>query len=149
VVTVVEHPVPAWLGWATEGVGLPVEGNLESRGRSELLTHGPDGQRRGEGLRVFCASYAPKTPMLVFGAIDFGAALARLGSFVGYYVTVCDVTVCDARPVLRQSRAWPQADEMIVAWPHRYLSEQVAAGRAVGRGGGRLTRMDGRIHHEQ
>lgn len=37
--------------------------------------------------------------MLVFGAIDFGVALARLGSFVGYYVTVCDVTVCDARPV--------------------------------------------------
>src|ERR687898_61204 len=44
---------------------------LLASGRSELLTYGPEGQRRGEGMRVFCASYAPKPRMLVFGAIDF------------------------------------------------------------------------------
>jgi xanthine dehydrogenase accessory factor len=74
-------------------------------------------------MRVFCASYAPKPRMLVFGAIDFAAALARLGSFLGYRVTVCD-----ARPVFATLSRFPQADEVIVAWPHRYLSEQVAAG---------------------
>jgi xanthine dehydrogenase accessory factor len=143
VVTVVEHPDPSWLGRRLvvrpEGAGIPVEGDLGSEraqaaiaddargllasGRSELLTYGPDGQRRGEGMRVFCASYAPKPRMLVFGAIDFAAALARLGSFLGYRVTVCD-----ARPVFATLSRFPQADEVIVAWPHRYLSEQVAAG---------------------
>ena len=34
--------------------------------------------------------------MIVFGAIDFAAAVARIGAFLGYRVTVCD-----ARPVFR------------------------------------------------
>ena len=32
--------------------------------------------------------------MLVFGAIDFAAAVARIGKYLGYRVTVCD-----ARPI--------------------------------------------------
>ena len=74
-------------------------------------------------MRVFCAAYAPKPRMLVFGAIDFAAAVARLGAFLGYHVTVCD-----ARPVFATVSRFPHADEVVVAWPHRYLSEQAAAG---------------------
>ena len=163
VVTVVEHEDPSWVGRRLvvrpEGDGVPVEGDhdmLESEGvegdgdmleserataavvddargllasgRSELLTYGPDGQRRGEGMRVFCAAYAPKPRMLVFGAIDFAAAVARLGSFLGYHVTVCD-----ARPVFATISRFPYADEVVVAWPHRYLSEQAATGAIDGR----------------
>ena len=47
---------------------------------TETLTYGPDGERRGEGMRVFVASYAPKPRMIVFGAIDFAAAVAELWS---------------------------------------------------------------------
>ena len=66
--------------------------------------------------------------LLVFGAIDFAAAVARLGSFLGYRVTVCD-----ARGVFATASRFPSADEVIVDWPHRYLSAEAAAGRIDGR----------------
>lgn len=96
---------------------------LLAAGRTATLTYGPDGQRRGEGLQVFVASYAPPPRMLVFGAIDFAAAVANAGAFLGYRVTVCD-----ARPVFATRQRFAGADEVIVAWPHRYLQEQVDAG---------------------
>ena len=62
--------------------------------------------------------------MLVFGAIDFAAAVAHVGSFLGY-----QVTVCDARPVFATASRFPAADEVVVEWPHRYLAAEVEAGR--------------------
>ena len=97
---------------------------LLAAGRSETLTYGPDGERRGEGMRVFVAAYAPKPRMLVFGAIDFAAAVARVGVFLGYHVTVCD-----ARPVFATRSRFAEADEVVVEWPHRYLAAEAEAGR--------------------
>src|SRR5258708_20726769 len=74
-------------------------------------------------MEVLVASYAPRPRMLVFGAIDFAAALARQGSFLGYRVTVCD-----ARSVFATRARFPTADEVIVDWPHRYLAAQTEAG---------------------
>ena len=96
---------------------------LLASGRTATVTYGPDGQRRGEGLSVFVSCFAPAPRMLVFGAIDFAAAVARVGSFLGYRVTVCD-----ARPVFATGRRFPDADEVVVDWPHRYLRAQVEAG---------------------
>ena len=97
---------------------------LLAAGHSAPLTYGPDGERRGEGMRVFVWAFAPKPRMLVFGAIDFAAAVARVGSFLGYHVTVCD-----ARPVFATNTRFPQADEVVVTWPHRYLKAERDAGR--------------------
>jgi len=97
---------------------------LLANGRTETLEYGPDGQRRGEGMRVFVSSYAPVPRLLVFGAIDFAAAVARLGSFLGYRVSVCD-----ARAVFATASRFPSADEVIVDWPHRFLAAEAAAGR--------------------
>ncbi len=144
VCTVVEHPDPARLGRrmvvrpqnasgsmgssrADDAVADDARGLLAA-GRSETLTYGPDGERRGEGMRVFVASYAPKPRMLVFGAIDFAAAVARIGVFLGYHVTVCD-----ARPVFATKSRFRDADEVVVEWPHRYLAAEAAAGRIDGR----------------
>jgi xanthine dehydrogenase accessory factor len=66
--------------------------------------------------------------MIVFGAIDFAAAVAKMGTFLGY-----QVTVCDARPVFATASRFPGADEVVVDWPHRYLREEVDAGRIDGR----------------
>ncbi|MFE9689668.1 XdhC family protein [Micromonospora sp. NPDC005806] len=97
---------------------------LLANGRSGILTYGPDGERRGEGAQVFVASHAPRPRMIVFGAIDFAAALARSGTFLGYRVTVCD-----ARPLFATRSRFPDADEVVVDWPHRYLRAEIDAGR--------------------
>jgi len=96
---------------------------LLAHGKTGTLTYGPDGERRGEGLQVFVASFAPAPRMLVFGAIDFAAAVARMGVFLGYRVTVCD-----ARPVFATAKRFPDAHEVVVDWPHRYLQAQLDAG---------------------
>jgi xanthine dehydrogenase accessory factor len=75
-------------------------------------------------MRVFVWGFAPKPRMLVFGAIDFAAAVAKVGSFLGYHVTVCD-----ARPVFATNSRFPGADEVVVDWPHRYLQAELDAGR--------------------
>lgn len=113
VATVIAHPDPLWVGRRLVVRPDTTDGSIGSArvdsavtddargllaaGRTEVLTYGPDGERRGEGMRVFVASYAPRARMLVFGAIDFAAAVAKQGSFLGYRVTVCD-----AREVLRR-----------------------------------------------
>ncbi|MGL5808360.1 MAG: XdhC family protein [Nocardioides sp.] len=97
---------------------------LLAAGHHATLTYGPDGERRGEGMRVFVWAFAPPPRMLVFGAIDFAAAVARVGEFLGYRVTVCD-----ARPVFATATRFPAADEVVVDWPHRYLATEAAAGR--------------------
>ncbi|MDV6262016.1 XdhC family protein [Rhodococcoides yunnanense] len=96
---------------------------LLAAGRSAVLTYGPDGQRRGEGMEVFVSSHAPPPRMLVFGAIDFAAAVAQQGVFLGYRVTVCD-----ARAVFATPQRFPAAEQVVVAWPHDYLAEQWSAG---------------------
>jgi xanthine dehydrogenase accessory factor len=96
---------------------------LLAAGRSECLSYGPKGQRRGEGMRAFVQSFAPPPRMLVLGAIDYAAAVARIGSFLGYRVTVCD-----ARSLFATSDRFPDAAEVVVDWPHRYLQREVEAG---------------------
>jgi xanthine dehydrogenase accessory factor len=101
---------------------------LLGTGHSAVLTYGSDGERRGEGTRVFVWAFAPPPRMIVFGAIDFAAAVARMGGFLGYHVTVCD-----ARPVFATATRFPSADEVVVTWPHKYLAAEAAAGRIDGR----------------
>jgi xanthine dehydrogenase accessory factor len=120
-----EQPRAGTLGSdrADDAVADDARGLLAS-GRTETLEYGPDGQRRGEGMRVFVSTYAPVPRLLVFGAIDFAAAVAKLGSFLGYRVTVCD-----ARAIFATASRFPSADEVVVDWPHRYLAAEVEAGR--------------------
>jgi xanthine dehydrogenase accessory factor len=101
---------------------------LLASGRNATITYGTDGQRRGEGLMVFVESFAPPPRMIVFGAIDFAAAVAKMGNFLGYRVTVCD-----ARPVFATASRFPGANEVVVEWPHRYLAAEAAEGRVDGR----------------
>lgn len=95
-------------------------------GTTGFLHYGPEGERLGEGLDVFVASFAPPPQMFVFGAIDFSAALVRVGKLLGF-----KVTVCDARPIFATAKRFPEADEVVVDWPHRWLSSQQVDERTV------------------
>ena len=74
-------------------------------GTTGFLHYGGEGERLGEGLDVFVASYAPPAQLFVFGAIDFSASLVRVGKVLGYRVTVCD-----ARPIFATAKRFPEAD---------------------------------------
>ena len=85
-------------------------------GTTGIRHYGPHGEAREQAVSVFVESFAPPPQLLVFGAVDFTGALARLGKVLGYRVTVCD-----AREVFATTQRFPFADEVVVDWPHRLL----------------------------
>jgi xanthine dehydrogenase accessory factor len=97
-----------------------------AQGLTGIRRYGAQGERRGDELSVFVNSFAPPPRMLVFGAIDFAAAVARVGKFLGY-----QVTVCDARRVFATASRFPDADEVVVDWPHRFLAGTDVDARTV------------------
>src|ERR687897_996778 len=104
-----------------EGARAMLEG-----GKTGTVHYGPRGQRRMEDVAVFVQSFAPPPRMYVFGAIDFASAVARVGKFMGYRVTVCD-----ARPVFATRDRFPTADEVMVAWPDEFLKTAEVDKRTV------------------
>ncbi|XIE80693.1 XdhC family protein [Streptomyces sp. SBR177] len=101
---------------------------LLDAGRTGTLEIGADGSRCGQPITLLVESSVPAPRMIVFGAIDFASALVRVGKFLGYHVTVCD-----ARPVFATKLRFPEADEIVVEWPHRYLEAAAAAGEVDAR----------------
>lgn len=105
----------------TPGLNVAAAGEaraLLAVGETAMRTFGEDGEPVGVEVRLFIAAYAPKPAMYIFGAIDFSRAMARIGKYLGYHVTVID-----ARPVFATKQRIPDADEVVVAWPDDFLSE--------------------------
>jgi xanthine dehydrogenase accessory factor len=98
-------------------------GELEA-GRSLVRHYGEHGEAREETVAVFIESFASPPRMLIFGAVDFTAALTRVAKILGYRVTVCD-----AREVFATKARFPLADEVVVDWPNRLLD---AVGHTLG-----------------
>lgn len=94
-------------------------GAMLALGRSGVRRYGLDGARLGAELAVHVQSFAPPPRMLIFGAIDFSAALARAASELGYAVTICD----PREPFLRSPRFSEHA-EIDVAWPEEALARR-------------------------
>jgi len=92
-------------------------GELEA-GLTSTRHYGPNGEARAADVAVFIESFAPTPRMVIFGAVDFTAALARAGKVLGYRVTVCD-----ARAVFATVQRFPMADEVVNDWPDRYLTK--------------------------
>jgi xanthine dehydrogenase accessory factor len=99
---------------------------LLDAGRTGTVGLSEDGSHCPGGLTLLVESRVPPPRMIVFGAVDFAAALVRAGKFLGHHVTVCD-----ARPVFATRARFPEADEVVVDWPHRYLRDTPTDGRTV------------------
>jgi xanthine dehydrogenase accessory factor len=112
-------------GYLDHVVSDEARGMLES-GVSGVIAVGSDGRRFAEEVEVFVASHAPPPRLIIFGAIDFAAALCRVGKQLGFRVSVVD-----ARPVFTTVRRFPDADEVVVDWPHRWLAGQEVDSRTV------------------
>src|SRR5262245_19139959 len=93
-------------------------------GITSVRHYGEHGQARERAVSVFVEAFAPPPRMVIFGAVDFTAALARIAKVLGYHVTVCD-----AREVFATRKRFPMADEVVVDWPDRHLG---AIGRSLG-----------------
>ncbi|ADU07552.1 protein of unknown function DUF182 [Micromonospora sp. L5] len=106
-------------------VARQAEGML-ALGTTGTVRLGTRGQQRHDEVSVFVQSYLPPPRMIVFGAIDFAVAVARIGRFLGYHVTVCD-----ARPVFATRKRFPDADDLVVQWPHTYLESTAVDERTV------------------
>src|SRR4030095_10064701 len=86
-------------------------------GEKRLVDGGTTGLVELDGERAFVLSFAPPARMYVFGAVDHAAAVARVGRFLGYHVTVCD-----ARARFVTPERFPDVDELVVDWPDRFLA---------------------------
>ena len=96
---------------------LPAREDGSSGSRPDAGSDWAAARRLTDGTCVFVESFSAPPRMLIFGAIDFAGALARLGAFLGHRVTVCD-----ARPVFATPARFPDAHEVVVDWPHRWLA---------------------------
>jgi xanthine dehydrogenase accessory factor len=91
-----------------------------------LLGAGESALTDVEGKAVFVHAVTPRPAMYVFGAIDHAAALARVGKVLGYRVTVCD-----ARAAFVTAERFPEADELVVEWPDRFLATAPVSASSV------------------
>jgi xanthine dehydrogenase accessory factor len=140
VATVIAHELPARVGRHLVIHESSVLGSLGSEaldeavaleararageGKSTVVAFQRDEVAGEPAARVFLSVEAIPARLLVFGATDLTAAVATLGTFAGYHVTVCD-----ARPAFATPGRFHDAAEVINEWPHRYLAREAAGGR--------------------
>jgi xanthine dehydrogenase accessory factor len=113
-----DRPVALTVSTAAASLG---EQRLVAAGEADaavaaLLGAGESALAAANGEAVFVHAFAPRPAMYVFGAIDHAAALVRVGKLLGYRVTVCD-----ARSAFVTPERFPEADELVVEWPDRFL----------------------------
>lgn len=94
--------------------GARIAAELTSRialAKTALATIDCDGQQ----LEIFFETSAPKPRMIIFGAMEYSAALSNAAQVLGYRVTLCD-----PRPLFATEKRFPGA-EIVVGWPTTYL----------------------------
>lgn len=87
-----------------------------AKGHSAVRRYGREGQTIGDDISVWIQSFASQPKMIIFGATDFSAALAKTAATVGYAVTIVD-----ARPAFLEAHRYSEHAQTVVAWPQAFL----------------------------
>jgi xanthine dehydrogenase accessory factor len=86
------------------------------QGVSLVRRYSESGEVMGTDLRVYIQSFSSPPTMVIFGAIDFSAAVARLARELGF-----EVTICDARAPFVQSPRFAETADIVIDWPDRFM----------------------------
>lgn len=106
--------------------GGDLERSLAAAARAALAS-GTTGTRRlggtgealGSDVGVLIEAFVPRPRMVVVGAADHADAVARIGRFLGYHVTICD-----ARSRFATVERFPEADRVVADWPQRVIASE-------------------------
>jgi len=98
--------------------------SLFDQSRSAVLRYATDGSELGAEQRVHLHTQAQAPQMVVFGAIDFSAALAPLARALGYRVTIAD-----PRSAFARSQRFIRAAEVVIGWPADTLANRTLGPR--------------------
>jgi xanthine dehydrogenase accessory factor len=107
-------------------VALEVRVAGERIGEKRLVLNGAVPETGLASDELFVSSFLPRPEMYVFGAVDHAAAVATVGRFLGYRVTVCD-----ARAKFVTPERFPDVDDLVVEWPDRFLAQAPVDERTV------------------
>ncbi|WP_426625705.1 XdhC family protein [Leifsonia sp. McL0607] len=86
-------------------------------GRENVLVPAAYAAGAYEPVDLLVLSRAPRPRLIILGAGEHSAALCSLAAAAGYAVTVCDAW----EPLVTASR-FPEADELVTAFPDEYLA---------------------------
>lgn len=90
-----------------------------AEGVSRLRSYGAGGEVMGDELDVLIQAFQARPEMVIYGAIDYSAALARVAAELGYRVTICD-----ARPAFAAGKRYGDVADVVVDWPDRDLARR-------------------------
>ncbi|HSK17211.1 MAG TPA: XdhC/CoxI family protein [Gaiellaceae bacterium] len=122
-----ERPIALQTRISGEAVGEKrLVGPEDGGPAADLLARAETGILQTREGQLFVSSFAPRPNMYVFGAVDHAAAVAEVGRFLGYRVTVCDARAKFATP-----ERFPNVDELVVEWPHTFLESASVDERTV------------------
>jgi xanthine dehydrogenase accessory factor len=106
-------------------VARDARGQLDE-GLSRIRRYGAGGEVMGSDVGIYIQAFSRAPRMVIFGAIDYSAEMAKLGSDVGY-----EVTICDAREPFVTSPRFSRDAEVVVDWPDRYMEGRELGPRDV------------------
>jgi len=96
--------------------GHEITSKIIDEARSILAAGGEAQEISISSSAVFVLPFGRRRAMYIFGSIDYAAALAEVGTFLGF-----EVVVCDPRAVFTTERRFPSASQVVVQWPHVFL----------------------------
>ena len=82
--------------------------------------------RELDGVTLFVDVTAPAPRLVIFGAVDYAAALCRLARAAGWRAFVCD-----PRSQFATAERFPDAEEVVAAWPEEAFARIGGIDRAT------------------